>query len=129
MGKRRSLVYATFAVGVALACSAALAGTSTAGEAAAAGACETGDVPVSIEGSAFVPAIATINAGETVCWTNMDPVGHTVTSDSGLFDSGVLGTGEQFRFTFTSPGSYGYTCVLHPGMIGTVNAGGPPPPP
>src|SRR5688572_17503867 len=131
MGGNRTLIAGVArALGVLLVCATALglasvAASSEAGKTTAAGTCQSGDIAVSIAGNAFDPAIANINVGETVCWTNNDPVGHTVTSNSGLFDSGVLAPGEQFRFTFTSQGSYGYFCGLHPNMLGTVNAGGP----
>lgn len=63
----------------------------------------------------------TINAGETVEWV-WDTAGHTVTScnivgglpactPNGQFDSGVLSAGQTFRYTFTTPGLYGYFCT------------------
>jgi hypothetical protein len=50
---------------------------------------------------------------------------HTVTSDSGApvaFDSGALGSGGSFQFTFTSPGVVGYHRIPHAafGMVGAV---------
>ncbi|MFZ1684338.1 MAG: hypothetical protein WAU88_09445 [Candidatus Zixiibacteriota bacterium] len=36
---------------------------------------------VSMSGSAFVPATLTVDVGDTVKWTNNDPVAHTATSD------------------------------------------------
>lgn len=79
------------------------------------------DVEVSIEGFAFVPDPILIAPGTKVRWTNNDSVPHTVTSDlAGLFDSGTLQPGEKFDFRFDAPGSYSYTCTLHPSMTGTV---------
>ncbi|MEM3032421.1 MAG: plastocyanin/azurin family copper-binding protein, partial [Nitrososphaerota archaeon] len=49
------------------------------------------------------------------------PVGHTVTSDQGLFDSGLFGQGMTWAFTFVRPGEYPYHCTPHPWMTGTVN--------
>ena len=68
---------------------------------------------------------AYINAGESVVWTNVDGVPHSVTSgylgvaEKG-FDSGYIGTGQSFTQKFDQPGEYRYTCTLHPSMNGTV---------
>ena len=37
---------------------------------------------VSLSGSTFVPSTLTIDVGDTVKWTNNDPVTHTATSDN-----------------------------------------------
>jgi nitrite reductase (NO-forming) len=58
--------------------------------------------------------------GTTVTWTNDDPsMPHTVTVD-GLFDSGVLQTGQTFSYTFDTPGEFEYYCTLHPWMRAKV---------
>lgn len=36
------------------------------------------------------------------------------------FNSGILETGDTFRFTFQEFGTYEYYCTIHPGMIGKV---------
>ena len=69
---------------------------------------------------AFVPGTITIQAGTTVEWTNNDPLSHSVTSDNGSFDSGLIGSGNKWRHTFTTPGTYTYHCTPHPFMKGTV---------
>ncbi len=91
--------------------------------------CPSGATRVNIGDNFFDPANVNIAPGTTVCWVNQGTVAHTVTSSTGLFDSGILDPGEIFTFTFSSSGSYAYVCVLHPGMAGTVTVGGPPPPP
>jgi plastocyanin len=83
-----------------------------------AGAYEVADVQ--IVDFAFVPDLIVVPRGTTVRWTNMGAVPHTVTSDTALFDSGTLQPGESFEYTFTTLGSYGYFCSLHPEMTGTV---------
>jgi plastocyanin len=60
-----------------------------------------------------------VKAGTTVTWVNKDNTQHTSTSDSGLWDSGILQTGQSFSHTFTSPGTYPYHCNVHP-MVGTI---------
>ena len=75
---------------------------------------------VDIVDFAFVPDVIVVPLGTTVRWTNLGAVAHTVTSNTALFDSGVLAPGATFQYTFTALGSYGYFCSLHPTMTGTV---------
>jgi plastocyanin len=70
---------------------------------------------------AFSPQNLTINVGTTVRWTNNGGAPHTATSDTPLWDSGVLSTGQQFSFTFTSTGSFPYHCSVHTFMTATIN--------
>ena len=44
---------------------------------------------VAIDAFAFKPASLAVQRGETVAWTNADPVPHTVTA-TGAFDSGSI---------------------------------------
>src|SRR5829696_3441850 len=71
---------------------------------------------VAISDFAFSPATLTITAGDTVTWTNSDPVVHTATSTTGAFDSGDLAEGDSFSVTLTTPGTYDYLCTPHPTM-------------
>jgi plastocyanin len=68
----------------------------------------------------FAPLTVTIAAGTTVTWTNRDDEPHTIVSDTGLFRSGALDTNESFAFRFDKPGTYRYTCSIHPRMVGTI---------
>jgi plastocyanin len=73
----------------------------------------------------FMPMELTVPAGTTVTWINNDEAEHTVTASDGLFDSGNIMTanvapGASFSFTFTEPGTYEYTCTIHPRMSGTI---------
>jgi YVTN family beta-propeller protein len=72
-----------------------------------------------ITGFAFTDTLK-IKAGQTVTWTNKDPVPHTVTSDTGLWDSGDIAAGASYSTKFTLPGAYAYHCNNHPAMTGTV---------
>ena len=71
--------------------------------------------------TAFAPNPITVSAGGTVTWTNADSTAHTSTSDSGAWDSGTIAPGGKFSMTFMSTGSFPYHCLIHPGMVGTVN--------
>ncbi len=72
------------------------------------------------DGNVFRPATITINVGDTVTWRNTDDVPHTSTSEDEVWDSGGLGAGEEFSFTFEEAGTFPYFCEFHPGMEGTV---------
>jgi plastocyanin len=83
---------------------------------------------VSIGDNFYNPETVTVNAGTTVTWTNNGILNHTVTSDTGVFDSGIatedlIGSGETFTFTFTTPGTYPYYCYLHGAAGGIGQAG------
>jgi len=75
---------------------------------------------VSIANFAFQPASLQIAAGSSVTWTNSDSTAHTVTSDTGAFDSGQLAPGASFTQTFMTPGTYTYHCQIHPFMTATI---------
>ncbi|HEX3395579.1 MAG TPA: cupredoxin domain-containing protein [Steroidobacteraceae bacterium] len=83
--------------------------------------CEA-DVPNKIEVKDFMfsPTTLTIEAGAQVSWVNKDDEPHTVVSDTGLFRSGALDTDESFSFKFDKPGTYHFTCSIHPRMVGTI---------
>jgi plastocyanin len=68
----------------------------------------------------FSPTPLTIKAGSTVTWTNMDDEPHTAVSDTGLFKSGGMDTNDSFSFKFDKPGTYHYTCTIHPRMVGVI---------
>lgn len=68
----------------------------------------------------FSPETLTVAIGTTVTWTNHDSAIHTVTSLTGVFDSGTLSNGGSFSFTFTQVGTFEYHCSIHTSMKGTV---------
>jgi len=75
---------------------------------------------VSIEDNTFVPSTVTISTGQTVRWTNLDSVSHTVTGTETSFGSQSLNQGDSYEFLFTDAGTYEYYCSIHPEMRGTV---------
>ena len=77
-------------------------------------------VSVEIKNFIFNPDAITVPAGTTVVWTNLDSTPHTVTSTSGIFDSGVMDQDENFSYTFHGPGTYDYSCMIHPYMKAKV---------
>ncbi|MER6092780.1 cupredoxin domain-containing protein [Streptomyces bluensis] len=84
---------------------------------------------VTMKGYAFSPATLTVDVGSTVTWTNQDTAPHDVKTTSGpaSFHSPMLNKGQSWSFTFTTAGSYGYYCTVHPNMTGgiTVRAAAP----
>jgi plastocyanin len=84
-------------------------------------AAETSDTAkIAVKDFAFNPTPLTVKAGATVTWTNMDDEPHTVVSDTGTFKSGGMDTNESFSYKFDKPGTYHFTCSIHPRMVGTV---------
>ena len=73
---------------------------------------------VTIQNFSFNPATLTIKVGTTVTWTNADPMPHQIKSNT--FNSAALNSGETFQFTFSSVGSYDYSCAIHPSMKGKI---------
>lgn len=75
---------------------------------------------LAIRSFAFLPSTLVIPVGTTVTVTNFDAIGHTWSSTTGAFDSGVLGDGQSYSHTFATPGTYAYRCDAHPSMVGTI---------
>ncbi|GAA3845119.1 cupredoxin family copper-binding protein [Streptomyces coacervatus] len=73
---------------------------------------------VLMSGYAFTPRTLTITAGDTVTWTNRDQAPHDVRTTSGPapVHSPMLSKGDSWSHTFTTPGTYGYVCTVHPDM-------------
>ena len=93
-------------------------------------------VPMGAAGGAgnFTPSTLYVEKGDTVKWSIFDRGTHTVTSNSGLFDSGAMEANKAasscypnckpFTYTFDSGGSYNYHCKFHSWMQGSVIVGG-----
>jgi plastocyanin len=79
-----------------------------------------GGAAVVVDNFNFAPSTTTVQAGETVTWTNHDDVPHNIVSTEQRFKSPVLDTDGQFSHTFDAPGSYRYFCSLHPRMTGRI---------
>jgi plastocyanin len=75
---------------------------------------------VEVKDFMFMPTTLTVNAGDKVTWVNKDDEPHTVVSDTGMFRSSAMDTDESFSFKFDKPGTYHFTCSIHPRMVGTI---------
>ncbi len=69
-------------------------------------------IMVHLTNNVFTPSEVTIATGDTVCWIWDEGV-HTSTSVDGLWDSGIIGPGSMFEYTFDQAGDYAYFCSLH----------------
>ena len=85
---------------------------------------DPGTNEVFMQAIAFNPMEITIQAGESVTWTNQDIVPHTATSgnpedeDMGaIFRSAQFGQGGTFTHTFENAGEFVYFCEVHPVMM------------
>jgi plastocyanin len=103
-----------------------------------------------IAANVFGPSTASVKVGDTVTWTSKSPyMPHTVSFappfagpgdpnaflpagaasgsayEGGVAHSGMIGPApalpkDSFSLRFIKPGTYNYTCILHPRMAGTV---------
>ena len=85
-----------------------------------------------VVGFTFVVGSATLNApdqalrirpGDTVEWTNLDPVAHSISFDALPDVLYLKKPGDRASMTFKEPGFYRYRCPEHPeppGMQGLV---------
>lgn len=122
MTKRSMLLVGLVAGAVLLAaCSSSSGDESTTTVGAPAG----GDGAVSIENFSFGPGDITVSVGDTITWTNDEAsVGHTTTSDDGIWNSALLKPGETFEQTFTEAGTFTYFCSIHPSMKASITVEG-----
>jgi plastocyanin len=97
----------------------------------AGGFCQEGKVTegsgttVTMGKNCFTPTVLRTDVGSEVTWVNKDPESHTVTGAGGGWGSGhkEAAPATTMTFRFKEPGVYSYTCLLHPGMAGTVVVG------
>jgi plastocyanin len=76
---------------------------------------------VAVQFDAYGPSQLDVVPGQAVTWTNVSLRTHTVTSDTGLFDSGNVRAGERFVFQFDRPGTYQYHCTIHSNITGEID--------
>ncbi|HVU62149.1 MAG TPA: cupredoxin domain-containing protein [Mycobacteriales bacterium] len=109
---------ATFGIAVLLAVAVAgCGGSSTPGAAA-----HVSGPTVTIKNFAFSPGTLHVKVGATVTFVEEDTVPHNATGsgDASFIKSPTLSKGQTYTVTFTKPGTYPYTCTIHPYMHGTV---------
>lgn len=107
-------------VGALMATLLALVGCADSGATAQTGGGDTGGIRVAMVGMAFDPQTVTVPVGGSVTWVNEDSVSHNAVADDGSWKTEIFGKGGSVTLTFDTPGTYTYTCTLHPNMTGTV---------
>src|SRR6266496_254710 len=78
---------------------------------------------VAIRNFGFHPDSLAVPSGATVTWVNCEDVGqepHTTTSNSAIWSSPTMVSGDRYSHTFGVPGTFGYDCTIHPSMIGKI---------
>lgn len=75
---------------------------------------------VSISEFKFAPGELTVAVGDTVAWTNDDPLPHTTAADSGAWSSPEMSRGERFIYVAVRAGRFPYHCAAHAVMRGTL---------
>jgi plastocyanin len=87
----------------------------------ASGTTATTGATITIKNFAFSPPTLTVGPGATVSVTNKDSVTHTLTSETGAFNTGDVAPGSTEHFTApTTPGTYHYRCNIHQFMTATL---------
>jgi plastocyanin len=108
-------------VGIALAVALLAAAAIVPVEAASGGAVAARSRSVFLKNIAFHPRTAHIRKGGTVTWRWRDgSIRHNVVGPG--FRSPTKSRG-IYTLQFRAPGTYRYTCTLHPGMNGTIVVG------
>jgi plastocyanin len=76
----------------------------------------------------FFPAEITVPVGTTVVWRNLSDIPHDATARDNSFASDQLAKGQDFSFTFKTPGEIQYYCSVSghedAGMTGVVKVTG-----
>jgi plastocyanin len=71
---------------------------------------------VKVVNFAFRPRSLTISAGTKVRWVVREGT-HSTTSNTGLWNSGVMSQGEAFGRVFRKAGTFKYHCSVHPSAM------------
>jgi plastocyanin len=75
---------------------------------------------VRIRNFTFTPGELRVRPGTRVTFANCDAVAHTATSDTDLWDSGLISPNTIHERTFDQAGRFPFHCEPHPTMKGTV---------
>lgn len=75
---------------------------------------------VTIQNGAFSPNTITIVANSSVTWSNKNGDTQTVTSDTGLFDSGNILNNYSYTYLFPVAGTFNYHSTANPMITGIV---------
>jgi plastocyanin len=68
----------------------------------------------------YGPSTTTVTVGQPIMWTNSGSSPHDATASDGSWSTPLLQSGQSAIMTFSAPGTFNYTCVMHPWMQGTI---------
>jgi plastocyanin len=71
---------------------------------------------VTIDDFAFRPGNLEVERGARVTWTNRDGAPHDATARGDAWSTERLSEDESDTLTFDTPGTYDYSCSIHPSM-------------
>jgi plastocyanin len=77
--------------------------------------------PISMRDFQFIPMLLRVPKGTTITWNNEDSMDHVIDGKGAFPSSPTLSPGQSFSYTFDTPGTFTYSCALHPEMFGTVD--------
>jgi len=96
---------------------------------AAPAAAADADTLINLAGGVAQPVTATVTTGTRVVWVNRQLEGSlTITSDTGVFDTGMLMPGQSYFYVFNQPGIYVYHAPQSSGVRGRIVVNPAPPP-
>ena len=77
------------------------------------------DYIVDQKGKTFIPHELFLKVGDTITFTNSDPISHNAyTDDEGNeFDIGMQATGEKITVEIKATGKFDIECAIHPNML------------
>ena len=77
---------------------------------------------VEMVGNCFLPGVLTVDPGTTVRFANQDDIAHVVLG-TGWGSGEMVAPGEGVEHRFERPGTFAFSCYLHPGMNGAIVVG------
>ena len=80
-------------------------------------------VTVVMQNFVYTPQTLKVKQGTTIVFVNRDVAKHTVTSDTGAFESGDIDSGQSYTLKLDQPGVYSYFCAFHGDKGGVDMAG------
>jgi plastocyanin len=78
------------------------------------------DVAINDDSPYYDPGLVQVVVGSKIRFTNKGAQPHSVTSDTGAFDSGPIAPGAAWIFEATSSGSFNYSDASRPFAVGTI---------
>ena len=77
---------------------------------------------VEMVGNCFLPGVLSVDPGTTVRFANQDDIAHVILG-TGWGSGEAVAPGKAVEHRFAQPGTFAYSCYLHPGMNGAIVVG------